>query len=61
MNRPGDDVFVAKATSTTAITNDETRRIRLRVLMAVVSTTTRRDLTIRQTLERRIAWPDERR
>jgi hypothetical protein len=33
----------------------------LRVLMAVVSTTTRRDLTIRQTLERRIAWPDERR
>ena len=33
MNSPGEDVFVANATSTTEITNAETRKIRLRVLM----------------------------
>jgi len=55
MNSPGEDVFVAKATSTTEITNAETRKIRLRVLMASGIDHDSLGLDDPPTLKRRIA------
>ena len=50
MNKAGEDVFMAKATSTTEMTSAETRKIRFRLLMTAISAATSGHLSLREGL-----------
>ncbi len=50
MNKAGEDVFMANATSTTEMTSAETRKIRFRLLMSEISAATCGHLSVREGL-----------